>query len=272
MRKKITSIAIAGDRLILLDNLEGIFGNDSLDRVLTSTRWKDRVLGKSEQVDLPILACWYGTGNNVAVGAETVRRIIHIRLDVLDERPEARRDFKHPALMAWIHENRPRLLIDAVTILAAFCKAGKPETDLTPYGSFDGWSRLVREAVVWVGLPDPCLTRNKLAELSDTVGDTLGQLVQAWRAFDRDNRGLVIADLLHTLYPRHPDQAPVDFASVTMRAALENFIGAPADKAPSPRQVGNKLRRFRRRIVQGAYFDTNEDRRNGAVWRLWDAK
>lgn len=45
MRKKITAIAIAGDRMLLFDNLEGVFGNDTLDRALTSTRWKDRILG-----------------------------------------------------------------------------------------------------------------------------------------------------------------------------------------------------------------------------------
>ncbi len=38
MRKKITSIAIAGDNMILFDNLAGVFGNDALDRALTSTR------------------------------------------------------------------------------------------------------------------------------------------------------------------------------------------------------------------------------------------
>src|SRR4029077_10910214 len=32
MRKKITAIALAGDRVVHLDNLEGNFGNDTLDR------------------------------------------------------------------------------------------------------------------------------------------------------------------------------------------------------------------------------------------------
>lgn len=70
LRKKITSIAIAGDRLILFDNLEGVFGNDALDRALTSTSWKDRILGKSEQVELPLIPAWYATGNNVQVAAD----------------------------------------------------------------------------------------------------------------------------------------------------------------------------------------------------------
>jgi uncharacterized repeat protein (TIGR01451 family) len=39
-------------------------------------------------VELPLMPAWYATGNNVQAGADTCRRAIHIRLDVLEERPE----------------------------------------------------------------------------------------------------------------------------------------------------------------------------------------
>lgn len=45
LRKKITSLAVAGERLALLDNLAGAVGNDVLDMALTGDRWKDRLLG-----------------------------------------------------------------------------------------------------------------------------------------------------------------------------------------------------------------------------------
>ncbi len=268
MRKKITAIALAGDRMVHLDNLEGNFGNDTLDRALTSTRWKDRILGRTEQVDLPLLAVWYGTGNNVAIAADTTRRIIHVRLDVLDERPEERTNFRHPNLIGWIRSQRPTLLTQALTILAAYCNAGRPTHNLAPFGSFEGWSSLVREAVVWVGLPDPCRTRTRLAESSDTTIDSLSQLTQAWQQYDFGNLGIVVSELLDKLYRR--DFAPNDSASVAMRAALENLVGCPPGKVPPPRQVGNKLRYFRRRVIGGFYLDinTNAHNRNGAVWQL----
>jgi hypothetical protein len=270
MRKKITAIAVAGDRLVLLDNLEGTFGNDALDRALTSTRWKDRILGKNEQVDLPLLATWYGTGNNVAVAADTARRIIHIRLDVLEEHPENRSDFRHHDLIGWLASQRSRLMVDALTILSGYLQAGRPSQDLKPFGSFEGWSRLVREAVVWVGLPDPCRTRIKLAESADTTGDSLQQLVSVWQRYDPDNNGIVVAEMLRELYPSQRDKAPDDEASVAMRAALENVVGCPAGKTPSPRSVGNRLRHFRRRVVGCIYLDikANEYDRGGAVWRI----
>lgn len=271
MRKRITAIAIAGDRMILLDNLLGQFGNDALDRALTSTRWKDRILGKSQEVDLPLIPVWYATGNNVAVAADTARRIIHIRLDVLDEHPEQRTGFRHPNLPAWIGANRGRLLSGALTILSAYCRSGRPDQRLTPYGSFEGWSDLVRQAVVWVGLPDPCLTRVKLAESADTTTGVLRQLIEAWKEYDPNREGLVASDMLASLYPASRDLIPKDEAALAMRAAIEDLVGVPGGKAPTARQVGNKLRRFRRRVVRGMYLDIDPSvyEKGGAVWRLY---
>lgn len=268
MRKKITTIAIAGDRLVHLDNLEGAFGNDTLDRALTSTRWKDRVLGRNEQVDLPLVAVWYGTGNNVSVAADTTRRIIHIRLDVLEERPEDRSGFVHPELLTWVRSQRQRLLMRALTILVAYVNTERPTHDLTPFGSFEGWSRLVREAVVWLGLPDPCNTRTRLVESADATADSLAQLMDAWATYDPHGEGVVVAHLLARLYSREGQLT--DDASVVMRAALENLVGCPPGKTPTARQVGNKLRHHRRRVLGDRYLDINpkEQSRQGAVWRL----
>lgn len=271
MRKKITAIAIAGDRMIHLDNLEGNFGNDALDRALTATRWKDRILGKSQEIDLPLIPVWYGTGNNVAVAADTTRRIIHVRLDVLDEKPEERTGFKHPELIAWIRQHRPRLLTCGLTILRAFCNAGMPRQNVSAFGSFEGWSRLVREAIVWIGQPDPCATRTRLAEQSDTTTEALGQLLAAWPEVDPLGTGIVVSELVARLYAK--EYAPRDEASNAMRAALENLVGCPPGKVPGPRQIGAKLKFYRRRNINGAYIDTNpnEPRRTGAVWRLHHA-
>lgn len=270
MRKKVTAIAIAGDRLILLDNLEGAFGNDALDRALTSTRWKDRILGKSEQVELPLIPAWYATGNNVQVAADTTRRIIHVRLDCLSERPEDRSGFAHENLLAWVDSQRGRLLAAALTILSAFLQRGTRPKGLMPFGSFEGWSRVVREAVVWVRLPDPCLTRTRLAESADTTGNALTALLAAWEVYDPTGGGIVVSEMLQRLYPLQRDQTPYDEASNVMRSALENLAGGSSAKPPTARQVGNKLRGVRRRVVGDTYLDSdpNEYHRAGAVWRL----
>ncbi|MBI5725044.1 MAG: hypothetical protein HZA50_13870 [Planctomycetes bacterium] len=271
MRKRITAIAIAGDRMVLMDNLEGAFGNDALDRALTSTRWKDRILGRSEEIDLPLLPVWYATGNNVAVAADTARRVIHIRLDVMDEKPEERTGFRHPDLLGWIGANRGRLLSSAMTILSAYCGSGRPAQGLKPFGSFEGWSDLVRQAVVWVGLPDPCLTRIRLAETSDTSTDALGQLLTAWKEYDPFDQGVVVSEMIGRLYPVQMQYSPKDQTAVAMRAALENLVGCPPGRAPTPKQVGNKFRRLRRQVIRSAYldFDSSKYNRAGVVWKIY---
>lgn len=128
-----------------------------------------------------------------------------------------------------------------------------------------GW-----EAVVWIGLPDPCLTRAKLAESADNTADTLNQLIAAWEQYDEWGEGVVVSNVLNRLYPAQREHTPHDDASDAMRAALENAVGCPPGKTPTPRQVGNKLRQFRRRVVGGKYLDasTGKYNRHGAVWKL----
>jgi hypothetical protein len=132
---------------VLFDNLEGKFGNAVLDAAPTGTAWKDRLLGANRMAEAPMHMTWYATGNNVAIAADTARRVCHVRLESNLERPEARADFRHRDLLAWVGENRGRLLAAALTILRGYCAAGRPDLGLPAWGSFEGWSRLVRSAV-----------------------------------------------------------------------------------------------------------------------------
>ncbi|HBO43231.1 MAG TPA: hypothetical protein DD670_04710, partial [Planctomycetaceae bacterium] len=86
MRKRITSIALAGTPLVLVDNIDNVIDLPSFDAALTSTTWSDRILGRSEMAnDLPLCSTWYATGNNLSMKSDTVRRTAHIRLETLYE-------------------------------------------------------------------------------------------------------------------------------------------------------------------------------------------
>jgi hypothetical protein len=124
LQKRITSLVLAGDRLVLFDNLEGKFGNAILDAALTGTAWKDRVRGVDRVAEAPLYMSWYATGNNVLIAVDTARRVCHIRLESPEERPEQRQDFAHPNLHAWVGEQRGKVVAAALTILRAYCVAG----------------------------------------------------------------------------------------------------------------------------------------------------
>ena len=86
-----------------------------------------------------------------------------MRLESPEENPEERTGSRHPDLLAWVRQERPRLTVAAMTILRGYCVAGRPDMGLTPWRSFEGWSDLVRQSIVWCGLPDPGETRQELA-------------------------------------------------------------------------------------------------------------
>lgn len=266
-RKRITAIALAGDPLVLLDNVEGKLGNAALDAALTTTRWSDRLLGVNRRVDLPLRPTWFATGNNVLVGADTTRRIVHVRLEVLEERPEHRQGFRHPNLLKWIDERRGELAAAALTIIAGYIRAGKPAMSTATMGSFEGWSDLIPQAVMWVGLPDPRETQRTLQTFSDDSEQQLRDLHDAFAAYVNPRDGVVVADLIEALYGGQPRQTK---AAVMMRSALEAITDTKVGTTPTARQVGNKFRAFRKRVIDGRYLDINSGikTRGGVVWWL----
>jgi hypothetical protein len=196
LRKRITSFVSEGSRLVLLDNVAGAFGNDVLDAALTATVWRDRLLGTNATITAPLGVCWFATGNNVAVGADTARRVLPIRLETAEEKPELRAGFRYPNLREHVREHRARLLTAALCVLRAYIVAGKPRVNLPSWGSFEGWSRVVRECLVWVGMPDPAETRQELHTIADRDALCMAVILRGLRMLDPQGRGLTCSAIL----------------------------------------------------------------------------
>jgi hypothetical protein len=261
LRKRITSLVLAGDRLVLFDNLAGSFGNAVLDAALTGTSWKDRVLGVNRMAEGPLYMTWYATGNNVAIAADTARRVCHIRFESPEEHPERRQDFRHPNLLVWVGQHRGRLLAAALTILRSYCAANRPDLGLPAWGSFEGWSGLVRSAVVWAGMPDPGETRLFLQEQADVAAESMGVLLQCWEQIDPDRRGLTAAEVIQMC-----KEPPIGLAgmSIELRDALEALLGKLDARA-----LGTRLRSYRRRIFQGRFIDQAGKEHKAARWAVY---
>jgi hypothetical protein len=264
LRKRITSLVMAGDRLVLLDNLEGKFGNAVLDAALTGTAWKDRVLGANRLAEGPLYLTWYATGNNVAVATDTARRVCHIRLESPEERPEQRTGFRHPELLRWVGENRPRLQAASLAILRGYCVAGRPDQGLPAWGSFEGWSALVRSAVVWCGMPDPGETRLRLQDQADVTAESMGAILACLEKLDPERQGLTAAEIVHRAFPR--DQSALAPEVIELRAAIEALIGRG-----DAQRLGYKLRAFRRRVFHGRFLDRAGADHQAARWAVYPA-
>ena len=259
IRKRITALAVAGEPLILTDNVAGNFGSPSLDAALTATSWSDRILGTTAMVsNVPLYATWFATGNNMVLVGDTARRVVHIRLESPLENPEERTGFRHLNLLDWVQAERPRLATAAITILAAYCAADRPDMRLTPWGSFEAWSEIVRNAVAWAGLPDPGSTRLELTTQADREAVALRQLLGAWREIDPVGVGLTVGEVLSEI-AEHPA------THESLRDALMELAPPRDGKTLNSRGVGMKLHHLRRRVVGGFYFDRRDTNR-GAMW------
>jgi hypothetical protein len=265
MGKTITALALSGERLVLLDNLTGTIGGACLDAALTATEWQGRILGKSQQPRVPLQCTWYGTGNNCIFRADTARRVLQIRLESSEERPEERSGFTHPDLLAWVRQERARLLVSALTILVAYCRAGCPvQSELKPWGSFEGWSALVRSAIVWAGQADPGLARMSAVEGGDREAAALQGLLAGWQELDPDNKGLTIKQALDLLKAEGPEARPYE----TMRSVLADIFDLKPGQMPSSGQLGYRLRAFAGRNCGGKCFVSSPGGGGVMRWRV----
>lgn len=261
-RKRITALARSGDAVVLIDNVSGTLGCPSFDSALTSTRWKDRILGVSETAEFPLSIVWIATGNNVAIVADTSRRTCHIRLESPEEKPEERSGFRHPRILDHVRSNLHKYRAAALTILAVYVRAGRPSMELRHWGSFEGWSDLVRNAVVFAGLPDPGDTRQALAERCDTQANALRALFHLWPTIDPDGKGLTAAEIL---------RLAIDPEHASIRETLVELCDTPADELPTPKSLGKRFGKLTGTVVAGHHL-TCRDAHGTNTWRVVDAR
>ncbi len=265
MRKRVTSIALAGDLLMLVDNIDRPLGGASLDAILTATTWRDRILGKSEMTaELPLHTVWFGTGNNVSLKGDSGRRILPSRLDSSEEHPEERSGFKYPRLLEHIDSERPSLVCAGLTILRAYFAAGCPTQDLAPFGSYESWSDVVRAPVRWVLGVDPCATRRGMRAADPKVA-ALAALLTGWAELPSGKTGLTVAEAVRIL--ENPDSA--DQFDTLRDVLLEESRNGKL----SPAAIGCRLRSARGRVVNGLRMETasTEGHGGGTRWKVMEA-
>lgn len=267
LRKTITAVALSGDRVVLFDNITATIGGPVLDAALTATTWRDRLLGKNEMTaDLPLRTVWLATANNATFADDTARRVLPIRLESDLENPEEREGFAHDDLRAHVAAERPRLAAAALTILRY--AAGQPKPKLKTWGSFEAWG-VVREAIVGLGLADPCLTREGIPASEDLESlhgfvHGLRQFLAADPATDLAGGWTTVAHLVDRLRRAtdEPDRHP---EITTFASGVEGLLRGARLSASA---LGQMLKRHRGRRVGGLMIVRDEGRNPVAKWRV----
>lgn len=261
-RKRITALAMIGARAVLVDNIVGKFGNAAIDAALTANGvWEDRLLAQNKTWKGPLFLTWFASGNNVEVHGDLARRVIPIRMLSEEERPERRTGFKHADLRAWAKSNRVRLATAGLTLLRGFVNAGRPDQKLFNFGSFEEWSELIRNAVVWADFDDPCKGNEDIQEKADTDVLAFSAVLQSWYALFKEVP-YTLAKIARLTPEEGDDKLP------NLIDALTNL--APNDKGGgwNIRKAAWSFRRYEKRVIKGLRLEQCAETKTGAAWKV----
>jgi len=184
--KSIFSVLRERPPVVLFDDMQTDwkpFG--AINKALTSHTTTERVLGSSGTGTAQTNALFIGTGNNRDPQKDMRRRVVTIRLAP----KSVLKPFEHNP-QKQIARYRSVYVGFALTIIQAFLLHGKRDASLTPIGSFEEWSKLCREPIIWLGEPDPASSLiNQVKDNTDNEG--LAALLKQWRSMYGDEAILV---------------------------------------------------------------------------------
>jgi putative DNA primase/helicase len=148
-----------------------------------------------------------------------------------------------------------------------------PAQGLTPYGSFEAWSDLVRNAVVWLGEADPCEGRQDLTAHADESYEQLAALLTAWQAcFPPRADGTLQKRTLNQVKQEIGVYATRNAATPNtwddLRDALIPFDQKFDGKVLDTNRLGNALRKVEGRVIDRTRFKRHGEYRHNACWQV----
>jgi hypothetical protein len=272
LRKRLFALARGGAHVIVLDNLTGSVESEALCAYLTAETLSDRILGISTMGTVPANAMVILTGNNINMTGDLNRRILKATIDPQMEFPHARRFELHPEF--YIKENRITLVHSALLILSAFLRS-RTAAPKDSMASFEAWSDLIRQAVIWIGqrgwldVGDPAESISKSYE-EDPESNKLRALLVSWRdAFG--NAGGTVTDAIARATRRSKDEYesnPLTEVEKTLRDAIENITGKAASDKGGARLLGWWMVHHAGRISAQMKLLKSGVRKERAIWSV----
>ncbi len=266
-RKVITSLAMSGCLYVLIDNINRPFGSGALDMALTSQTVSDRSMHTFAMASGAFMAVMAGTGNNVQFkqGVDTAPRTLEIALETDLDRPENREGFRHWPLMEYVQQNRPRLVMAALTMLRGYCAAGMPDQGLKNWGGFEAWSRLIRHCLVWSGLTDPYEAHTELLDSADTDRELREELVFGLQEMltELNVDSITMSDSLAEIecdleHRKHNHSHRIRFPRY--HQAVLQLCGVRDGRLPSSNILGQRIKKYKGTPVRGGWALAPYDR------------
>lgn len=259
--KLLLSALLTSPAVLCFDNLTtDLAPYKSLCSALTEPSITGRILGVSKTATVGTRTMFLSSGNNVDPVRDMARRCVTIRLDPACETPAARTFKSDP--VAKVRSDRGRYVSLALTIIRAWVVAERPITPCKPLGSYGPWGDLVRQPLLWLGLPDPATSVfNSMA--ADPDRESLGRFLSVWDSEFR-NRPTMVREVV----------AKANRAStIPHLVELHEVIADIAEERGqiNRRRLGWWISRHAGRLVDGLKFQKVPSARNADQWKVVSA-
>jgi hypothetical protein len=255
LRKSLYACLMAGDRSIWFDNLpDGIKVRSAvLEAFLTSAVWKDRKLGESVTTGIPNKTVLVASGNNLTPVSALARRSIVIRLDANTEHLRER-VFRIVNPRRYVMEHRAQMLVDALTIVRAYNALPAAPSMPVELPSFERWSTLARNPLIWLGMADPVVTQlNETDDETRNVGPIFERL-----AMNFGDRPFTAGDMARIVGSLSDERSELYDALLQMGCTEPN----------NPVKVGYWLRASKDKIGSGLKLVHDGHNKFGVRWKL----
>jgi len=267
-RKRIFTALRSGARAIVWDNVVGTFDSAAMASLLTSDRYRDRVLGKSESASVPNRALMLMTGNNLTLAGDMSRRVLVARINPHTDRPFAR-EFDVDPLTTCIAE-RQQVIAAALTLIRYYLSSGVERPGAGRMASFERWDDWVRQTVIFIdselapGKFGDVMEQIRLNQSNDPEQEVLGKLLHALRSTFGDN-SFSATDVLTNAKTLFSGDGS-DPASAALSEALEEFKFGRAEL--NSKSLGRSLSHRKDRIVDGLYLDKSGEIKGTTLWHV----
>jgi hypothetical protein len=273
LEKVLGAYAMRGASLIVFDNVESAIRGGPLNKVLTASGDVElRVLGRSEIPSHPWRAVVIATGNNMKVAGDTERRVIKGRIEPDCENPEDRATWKHPRLLEWLTEQRPRLVVAALTILRAYAVAGWP--DPLRMASFEPWSAIVPSAILWAGGGNVLNCLPTITGEGDPERQALRVILDAWERLDPPGIGITMRKVLARIYSADRAREAADAGSACpdefddLRESLEQLAPHRSGVGVDPARAGLLMLKLRGQWADDRQLEKADGHGGVQRWRV----
>ena len=267
-RKRIFTALRSGARAIVWDNVVGTFDSAAMASLLTSDRYRDRVLGKSESSSVPNRAMMLMTGNNLTLTGDMARRVLVARINPDTDKPFARA-FSVDPLAVCVAE-RQQMIAAALTLIRYYLSSGVQRSGAGRMGSFEAWDEWVRQTIIYIsrefvpGKFGDVMDQIHLNQENDPDQESHGALLNAlWLNFEGSL--FIAADVLKKA---HFSGYGDDQFSATeqLSDALDEY--KPRVGELTAKSLGRVLKFRKDRIVGGLCLEQARLFQNTIQWRV----